>query len=109
MPGDEVADRAVGAHAQAAGRERVAEVVAEAAQDLELDVAGRRRRAARLRAIACATERRLCEAIADADERAAPRAAVSSAPRSCASQSALCSKTGTLQPCWRASTTSWSQ
>ena len=39
MPGDEVADRAVGAHAQPARGERVLEVVAEAAQDLELEVA----------------------------------------------------------------------
>ena len=45
--GDEVADRAVGAHAVAARGERVLEVVAEAAQHLELEVAPRRRRAPR--------------------------------------------------------------
>src|SRR3954470_23054579 len=38
---DEVADRAVGADAEALGRERVLEVVAEAAEDLELEVAVR--------------------------------------------------------------------
>ena len=37
--GHEVADRAVGAHAQAHAGERLLEVVAEAAQDLELEVA----------------------------------------------------------------------
>src|SRR5919198_2245402 len=36
--GDEVADRAVGADAQAPGSERVLEVVAEAAEHLDLDV-----------------------------------------------------------------------
>ena len=35
----ELADRAVGAHAQARRRERVAEVVAQAAQHLQLEVA----------------------------------------------------------------------
>ena len=39
MPGDEVADRAVGAHAQARGGQRVLQVVAEAAQHLQLEVA----------------------------------------------------------------------
>ena len=107
-PRDEIADGAVGAHAQPVRRERVAEVVAEAAQHLELDVAGARRRACRLRAIACETERRLCEAIATRTSgRASSSRAVSASKF--ASQSALRSKTGTLQPCWRASTTSWSQ
>ena len=39
MPGDQVADRAVGANPEAAGRERVGELIAEPAQHLELEVA----------------------------------------------------------------------
>ena len=42
--GHEIPDRAVGAHAQARHRERVLELVAEAAQDLQLEVARQRRR-----------------------------------------------------------------
>ena len=48
MPGDEVADRAVGAHAQALGGDRLLQRVAEAAQDLQLEVRVRRRRSSRL-------------------------------------------------------------
>ena len=44
---DEVADRAVGPHAQALGGDRVLERVAEPAQDLQLEVARRRRRRSR--------------------------------------------------------------
>ena len=38
MPADQVADRAVGAHPQLLGAQRLGEVVAEAAQHLELEV-----------------------------------------------------------------------
>ena len=82
MPGDEVADRAVRAHAQPGGGERVPEVVAEAAQDLELEVAGPppsmrvARDRMRDRAQVVAGDRRRARA-------GAPRAGGPSAPRSC--------------------------
>ena len=65
----------------------------------------------RLYAIAWETERRLCEAIATRSpqpaERPSMRRRVSASKF--ASVSALCSNTGVGQPCWRASTSSWSQ
>ena len=59
-------------------------------------------------AIACATERRLCEAMAVRTNGLASMSARESASK-LRSDSALSSNTGTPQPCWRASTISWSQ
>ena len=81
--------------------------VAQAAQDLQLEVLGP---AAREPVVgdACAIERRLCEAIAT---RSAPCASIIRrvSASKLRSESALTSKTGALQPCWAASTISWSQ
>ena len=81
--GDEVADRAVGADAEALGGERVLEVVAEAAQDLELEVAvGGARRAVVRDGVGDGAQ--VVGGDGDAEARGrARRAAGASAPRSC--------------------------
>ena len=107
-PGDEVADRAVRAHAVAAGDQRALQVVAEPAQDLELEIGRSPPPSARLTAIACATERRLCEAIATRTRRA--RLEQPARQRlEVAVAVGLVLEHRRAQPCWRASTISWSQ
>ena len=108
--GHEVADRAVGAHAQALGGDRLLQRVAEAAQDLQLDVG-----------VVAAREAVVGDRVGDRaqvvrrDRRAQPAAVgvVVDQPRvSCSkltSDSALTSNTGGFQPCCAASTISWSQ
>ena len=103
MPGHEVADRAVRAHAQAHAGERRLEVVAEPAQDLELEVvvAGDRDRVReRAHVVARRSRRGRCG-------RAAISRRVSRSKLR--SLSTLASNTGGGQPCWRASTVSCSQ
>ena len=66
------------------------------------------RPSSRADASACATERRLCDAIAGRTcGQASIRRRVSASKLR--SESRLSSNTGGVQPCWRASTTSWSQ
>ena len=89
------------------GGKRGGELVAEAEQDLKLDIPVLAP-ASRLYAIACAIERRLCEATATRTRGRASRrrrVSVSKFP----SHSALSVKTGTDQPRWAASADSWSQ
>ena len=80
------------------------EVVAEAAQHLELEVLRSPRSAS-----AWAIERTLWEAIAGADERSRVDAAGVVRRSKLRSLSTLASKTGGVQPFWRASTVSCSQ
>ena len=108
--GDEVADRAVGAHAQAARGRARPEVVAEAAQDLQLEVARRRAPSARLYGDRVGDRAQVVRGDRRRGRRGrARRAARTVSASKLRSDSALTSNTGDVQPCWRASTTSWSQ